>query len=436
MAPRGGVAVTAADLSFRALAARANGAAEPPWLQTERRAAWDAYLALGLPTTKLEAWKHTSLRAFRSRTFSAAAPDGSTWSDEELFVFGDLGGARLLFVDGVFQPQRSRLTGQSIAKPMSEAIEGEESVVSDHLGKGFGQEDNAFASLNTALFSDGALIVVPRGVALKEPIELVFASSKGSTDTAHFTRNVVVVERGAQATIIERYVGQGSADLAVSATETFLHEGAVLTHLRVHEEAKDAVHVNMNRLRIGRDGHHRGLQANLGGKLVRCETRVVFEGENGQLELDGCCVPRDREHMDTWTMVDHAVPHCHSRQMFKGVLGERARVVFNGKVLVRKDAQKTDAIQHNANLLLSDKAIADTRPQLEIYADDVRCTHGATVGQLDEDSLFYLRTRGIALPEARQMLTAGFAREVVDRVELEPVRAHVSRCLARKLMGA
>lgn len=409
---------------------------QPSWLSDRRRAALERFTALGLPTTRHEAWRYTNLRRFSGRKLVAASADASGYTADQLAVFGDLGGSRLVFVDGVFQAALSTVKDAAIVRPMSQALVGEAPLVSDHLGKAFGDEENALAEANTALFTDGAVITIPRGKAVEEPIELIFAATPGREDEARFTRNLIVVGKAAEATIVERHVGRESTDFGVSATEIFLHAGATLRHLRVQEESAGAVHVAQNRLKLGRDTTYKGFQANLGGKLVRNETRAVFEGENANLELDGFYVPRGKEHADVWTVMDHAAPHCNSRQLFKGVLSDKSRGVFNGLVIVRKDAQKTDAIQRNPNIVLHDGATVDTRPQLEIYADDVRCTHGATIGQLEDDALFYLRARGIPEMRARQMLTSAFAGEVVDGVPIEAVREYVSARLGDKLRGA
>ncbi len=408
---------------------------ESSWLRKQREEAMERFVALGLPTTRLEAWKHTKLRKFSPRTLVAPSGDASGWSAEQLAVFGDLGGPRLVFVDGAYRAELSTAGDTAIVRPLSGAS-ADDALIADHLGKAFGDEENAFASANTALFTDGVLVTIPRGKVVEEPIEVVFATSVGGRDEARFTRNLIVVGKGAQATLVERHVGRESSDFGVSSTEIFLHDGAVFKHLRVQEEATESVHIVQTRLKLGRDANYRGLLANLGGELVRSETRAIFEGENGTMELDGFYVPRGREHVDTWTVADHASAHCFSRQLFKGVLSDKSRGVFNGLVIVRKDAQKTDAIQRNPNILLSDRATVDTRPQLEIYADDVKCTHGATIGRLDDDALFYLRARGIALDAAREMLTTAFAGEVVDTIEIASVKEHVAQALAKKLQGA
>ena len=285
---------------------------------------------------------------------------------------------------------------------------------------------DAFGALNTAFLEDGAYVHVPRGVILENPVSILFVSTEHDSPTVSHPRNLIVAEENSQATIVEDYVSLGSGQaFCNTVTELVAGDHAVVSHYMIEREHTGAYNVSTLRIQQGRAANVSSHSLLLGGALVRNNVHPVLAGEGGECLINGLFIGDDRQHLDNYMLVEHASPHCASRQFYNGILDGRAHGVFHGRIIVHKDAQKTDAKQTNRNLLLSDSAQIDTKPQLEIYADDVKCTHGATIGQIEENSLFYLRSRGIDEGTARRLLLVAFASECVDRMKEGPVRAHI-----------
>ena len=418
------------EAAFEAMAERRSG--EPGWLAQRRREAFERFCALGLPTQGLEAWEYTSTKAIVDTGFSIDLGEGG--ADDQVTAeaiaqvrFGGLDSLALVFVDGCFRADLSdeRVSGAAYVGPLSGALAAEGEGLESTLGRIAEDASRAFVALNTALFTEGALIRVPRNTTLDKPVHLIFVateSSQGARPVASTLRNLILVERGAEATVIESHAGPASGPhLRNVLTEVHVAEGARLRCARLQNEGPDAIAIHNLDAHIARDARLSAYQLALGGQLVRNEVWATLQGPGGECVLGGVYPLTARQHVDNFTHVDHAAPHCQSRQLYKGLLHGRSRGVFQGKVLVRQVAQKTNANQSNPNLLLSPGAVADTKPQLEIYADDVRCTHGATVGKLSEnpDQLFYLRSRGMTLHDARQLLLRAFAFEVIAEIEGE-----------------
>ncbi|MCI0570163.1 MAG: Fe-S cluster assembly protein SufD, partial [Myxococcaceae bacterium] len=297
--------------------------------------------------------------------------------------------------------------------------------------------EGPFVDLNTALFEDGVVVLVPPGTVVSEPIHVVFFSRGGPAPRASHPRALIVLGRGSQATVVESYGGADDALYWTNAvTEAALEDGAILDHYKVQREATTGDHTATMAVVQGRDSRFRSFHASLGGALARTDIRQRFGGQGGECVLDGLFMARGRQHTDTHTLIDHAVPHCASRELYKGVLDGQARGVFHGTILVRPDAQKTDAHQVNKNLLLSREALVNSTPALEIHADDVKCKHGSTTGQLDALALFYLRARGLAEAEARSLLVRGFASDLVARVGVSALRSGLEEFLQAWLPGA
>jgi Fe-S cluster assembly protein SufD len=283
-------------------------------------------------------------------------------------------------------------------------------------------ETRAFAALNTAFAEDGAYVFVPDGVVLDTPIQLLFISVAAASSMSH-PRSLIVLGQGSQAQIVETYVGRsGQAYFTNAVTEVFVGENAVLDHYKVQEEGREAYHVASMHVRASRSSTFSSHSFSLGGGLTRNDAIATLAGEGAECTLNGLYLADGERLVDNHTTIDHVMPHCPSHEIYKGILGGKARAIFNGKIIVRQDAQKTDAKQTNRALLLSDEATINTKPQLEIFADDVKCTHGATVGQLDEDAVFYLRARGLTYLEARDMLIHAFAGDILDRVKIDLLR--------------
>jgi Fe-S cluster assembly protein SufD len=399
-----------------------------------RRSAIERFGELGFPTIKNEEWKFTHLAPLLAVPFEPAAPDGV---DLERFrsTVASFGGIRLVFVDGHFESNLSSLDGLPqgvLSSNLATAFVRSPALLEANLGQHALQKASAFTALNTALMEDGAVLQLPKGVVLKDPIHLVFLSS--APQRMSNPRILIVAGPGAQATVVEAYLGQCDEPYFTNAvSEVVLEQGAQLEHYRLQDEGARAFHVGLVQVSQGRDSQLVSHAFSLGGSLARTEVRTVLEEEGSACTLNGLYMGRVQQHLDNLTSIDHASSRCTSRELYKGVLDQRSSGVFSGRIRVHPDAQKTDASQTNKNLLLSQDALVDTKPQLEIFADDVKCTHGAAIGQLDEDAVFYLRARGIAREDARRLLTYAFVREMVDLIRLDGFKARIEGLVSSKL---
>ena len=322
--------------------------------------------------------------------------------------------------------------------PLARSIGESADVVESHLTRAAAADRYAFTALNTAFLLDGAFVFVPAGVIVDAPIHCVFMSTAEEQPTAAHPRVLVVIGAGSRATIVESYSGRGSSAYFTNAvTEVFAGENATVDHYKLQQENAAAAHIGALYLRAERHAKVSCHSINLGGSLVRNDVVAVLDGEGGECALNGLCLylADDRRVVDNHTTIDHAKPHCGSREIYKGILADHARAVFNGKIIVRPDAQKTDAKQTNKALLLSEDAQINTKPQLEIFANDVKCTHGAAIGQMDDEAIFYLRARGLDEPEARRMLIRAFAGDVLGRMPIEALGARLDEELMRRLPG-
>jgi Fe-S cluster assembly protein SufD len=439
------------DLYFKRYAEleKERAGCEPSWLRDVRRTAIDRFGDLGFPTTHHEEWRFTNVApiartsfapstAVRSGTVSRDLP-GSVLTGEPWIETCRV----LAFVNGRFAPHFSKLgvlpDGVRVVS-MAEAMSGRsDSAIEAHLTRYAGCEDHAFVALNTALFEDGALVEVRPNTVLKDPLALVFITVPGSEPGVTHPRNLIIVGAGAQASFVEFHVGVGSNGASTvpyftnAVTELVAGENAMVDHTRIQQETDHGYHIGILQTEQGRSSRVTTHSIALGGRLDREEVRAVLNGEGAEALLYGLYVIGGSQHVDNHTLIDHAKPHCASREVYKGVLDGHAGGVFNGKIAVRKDAQKTDSKQSNKNLLLSEGATINTKPQLEIYADDVKCTHGATIGQIDAEAVFYLRSRGIGLAEARNLLIQAFANDILDRIKFDPLRTSLRETLSARL---
>jgi Fe-S cluster assembly protein SufD len=403
--------------------------AGPRWLQDLRERAASRFAALGFPTVRDEEWRFTSVAPIAAAEFKPTGVDASLATEAELsgYLYSDAA-VRAVIVNGHFVPALSRVEGLpsgvrvgSLATAVSEDTD----VVQRYLGRLAEFGNRAFTALNTALASDGAYVYIPDGVVFDQPIHVLFVTTASATSGPIMSsaRALIVAGERSQARIVETYVGpKGTAYFTNAVTEVVAGEGSVIDHYKVQQESVEAFHIASMHVHAARGANFSSHSFSLGGKLVRNDASALLDGEGAECTLNGLYLADAERLVDNHTTIDHAKPHCPSHEIYKGILGGRARAVFNGKIIVRQDAQKTDAKQTNRALLLSDNATINTKPQLEIFADDVKCTHGAAIGQLDEDAIFYLRARGLTYFEARDMLIHAFAGDILDRVKIEPLR--------------
>jgi Fe-S cluster assembly protein SufD len=411
----------------------------PAWLTEARLAASGWVAEHGFPTLKDEDWRYTRLGPILDVPFEPAFPGmGHRLSSSTIDALAaDLGGTRLVFLNGHFAPELSSFTKlpegatvTSLASVLAEEAERLEPLFSPPSG----QHYHAFTALNAALAEDGAFVHLPADTTVDEPIQLVFFSDTGGSPLVSSPRSVVLVGPGSRVAIVETYAGiPGDVYCTNAVTEVVLEEGAQVEHYKVQDEPETAFHLALVDVRQGRGSGFSSHSVALGSSIARHEVRVGLEAEGAEVNLNGLYMPGGDQHHDNPIMIEHVAPRCTSRLLYKGVLDERGQGVFNGRVIVRPGAFGTDASQTNKNLLLSDRAEVDTRPRLEILADDVKCTHGAAVGRLDEDAVFYLRSRGIPHEAARGLLTYAFVNEMVELLRLEPLRARVEQLVANRL---
>jgi Fe-S cluster assembly protein SufD len=418
--------------------------AEPAWLSGLRQKGIDHFAEAGFPTTRDEEWRFTSVAPIADRPYVPARDGRSEVTTEQVKGWtGGLDGCRFVLVNGVYAPEFSggELPPGVRVASLGAVLTGSPAAVEPYLGRFAAPDRQAFTSLNTAFLRDGAFVWIPPGTIVEQTISLLFVSASPETASVSHPRVLIVAGDRSQARIVEGYAGPHGQEYFTNAvTEVVVGAGAVLEHYKLQRESQRACHVGAMYVHGTRDSVFASYSIAFGGELVRNEIVAVLDGDGGDYTLDGLYLADGRRLVDNHTTIDHAKPHCGSRELYKGILGGHGRAVFNGKIIVRPRAQKTDAKQTNKALLLSDAAQIDTKPQLEIFANDVKCTHGAAIGQLDEDALFYLRTRGLDLQQARGLLIHAFAGEVLDRIRLEPLRksleAHLLSALPPIVPGA
>lgn len=408
-------------------------------LHNIRKKAIKSFVDLGYPTTKNEEWKYTDVTSLAEHNFYYFQEPVANLVDSEdikRFKFSDLDCYTLVFVNGQFVPGLSNNTAPSnvIMKSIGAAYNNNREIISEYLSHYARFDSDSFTALNTAFLQDGTLIYVPNDVVLDKPIHILYLSKTNEKHVLTQPRTIIVAGQNSQVKIIETHADlDNGIYFANVVDEVVLHSNATVEHFKLQLESKHAYHIATTQVHQERDSNYTSHLFSAGGSLVRNNLNSVLDASGAQCILNGLYIANDNQHVDTHTVIDHAKPHCNSHELYKGILNDRAGGVFNGKIYVRPDAQKTNAIQANNCLLLSDDATIDTKPQLEIYADDVKCTHGATVGQLDEEAFFYLRSRGIDKEVARNLLIYAFASDVIDRIEIDQVRERMANLLADKL---
>ena len=406
--------------------------AQPAWLKAIREHAFRFFTSNGFPTPKNEEWKYTNVAPIAKEEFSFAAGEIKV---EEIknFTYGESDKNTLVFVDGKLNKGFSATENAFTAITFDEAFENESlaKVVETNFGKAIDFENNGFTALNTAFLSEGLFLQIPKDTKIGAPIHLLFISTSGKIN---FPRVLIRAEKGSQATIIESYVSADSGkSFSDSVTEIFVDDEAHLTHYRVQKENAESFNIGATRALLGRASHYDSTNINLGAAISRHDTGVEFTAEGAECFVDGLYMLNGSQHADTHSVIDHTVPHCTSHQNYKGVLSDSSHAVFNGNVFVRENARGTDAQQSNKNLLLSNDARIDTKPQLEIFNDDVKCAHGATVGQLEDEEVFYLLSRGLHPELARNLLTYGFAEEIISKIGIGSIKAELDEAVLNRL---
>lgn len=401
--------------------------------QALRQTARSQFRELPFPTPRTEDWRFTSVAPVLQTPFEPAK-QAHELDAALLPALSAPNALRLTFVNGWFAPQLSTL-GQVPAKVAIGNLASAKLEETLQLARIAASDEQVFTALNTALLHDGAFVLVQDNVVLDRPIEFLYLVQPTGKNLAITPRTLIVAGKNSQATFVERYLavaGVSESYFTNAVTEILLGQGAVIDHYKVQQESLAAYHIANTHVVLGAAANFTTHYVALGGSLVRNEVRVRFDGQNAEATVNGLYLAAGKQHLDNYTVIDHAVPNCASHELYKGVLADQAHGVFNGKIFVRQDAQKTDAKQTNKVLLLSDAATINTKPQLEIFADDVKCTHGATIGQLDAEQIFYLQSRGIALAQARRLLTYAFANDIVGRIKIEAIRDQLEDILVQR----
>ncbi len=412
----------------------------PAAIRDLRAGALARFSELGFPSTRLEDWKYTNVAPLARQPFRLATdfePTAAARHEVQRLSFGT--GPLAVFLNGRHATSLScagTLPKGAVVGSLAAALEDTPALLEPHLARYARFEEDGLAALNTAFIRDGAFVYLPRGAVVEEPIHLLFVAFAPDQPTVNHPRNLIVAAEDSSATVVEHYVSPADDVYWTNAvTEIALAANASLTHVKVQRESERAFHVATVAARQERDSRFVSRSFSFGGALVRNAVATALDAPGGECTLDGLYLAAGEQHVDHHTSIDHLRPHCTSRELYKGILDGRSTAVFNGKVYVRPDAQKSDAQQMNKNLLLSRDAVVDTKPQLEIFADDVKCSHGATIGRLDEDAIFYLRARGIGAPAARQLLIYAFANELIERTGVEPLRAQMEELLRSRFRG-
>jgi len=409
------------------------------WVELVRESAMDRFELLGFPTVKDEEWKYTNLAPVSKESFLPATKESNMTAEEaSRFAYPETAQSHVVLVNGKFREdlsQTSELGSVVVLDLFTATVDARYSkIIRSYLARNANYDDRGLTALNTAFLESGLFILIPRNVELKTPLQISLIADPAEPRAMTFPRVLLVAEENSSAKIIENFVASGEGSYFTNAVvELVLENGARLTHTRLQRESLEAVHVGTTSVELGRASNYNSTAINLGAKLARHDISVVMDHDGAECWVDGLYVVGPDQHSDTHSLIDHKQPYCNSHQLYKGILDGNGRAVFNGKVFVREGAQKTDAMQTNKNLLLSPQARVDTKPQLEIYADDVKCAHGAAIGQLEQDELFYLQARGINPELAKSVLTYGFAEEVIGKIEVESIRKELDEAVMNQL---
>lgn len=413
---------------------RNSNSGDPAWVQSIRRDALGRFRELGFPTVREEQWKYTSVRRIEDANFDLAPSHALPRIKKERI--GQLSTCplrwyRLVFVNGMYSKELSDVSDLPRAfhiRTIREGMRTEPEMIEHYLAQRATYDGNGFTALNTAFIQDGVFVYIPDGEELEKPLELVFLTYSGNGNIMSQPRNLILFGKSSRATLVESYYSFSDQRYFTNVvTEVVLGEGAMCDYLRFQRESRLAFHISTTQVEVGRNSTFSSVVVDVGGKLVRNNLNVELVEEGAECDLNGLYLTSDDQHVDNHTLIEHPKPNGTSHQLYKGILDGSSTAVFGGKIFVHQDAQKTNAHQTNKNLLLSEHATADTKPQLEIFADDVKCTHGAAVGQIDDDSIFYLKSRGLPDAKARQIFSYGFANEVLERIKVPSLRAELNK---------
>lgn len=423
---------------FNTFEASLNGQASQPIHQIRKSAIAD-FKELSLPTSADEAWKTVNTSALTQTDFSLPLPykTGSISQDElHPYLLADT--IQLVFVNGHFAADLSDLSNLPdgvLVSNLADSFNNNANHLNDLLGSFVGPEQRTFTALNTAFLQDGAYIHISKNTVCKRPIHLLFFTKPTETPIVSHVRNLIVAEDNSEVSIIETYAGTTDQTyLTNSVTEFVAGDNTHIDHYKLELETYHGVHVSNQHAKIGRSSNVTSHGFSIGGSFVRNDVSAHLAGEGCEATINGLYLLEGNQHIDNYTLLEHAEPNCPSHELYKGILGDQSRAIFRGKIHVHQKAQKTDAYQQNENILLSDNARVNTKPQLEIYADDVKCSHGATIGQLNEDALFYLQARGISKTESKSMLLKAFADDIANRIKIDTLRQHVEKIIQDKFV--
>jgi Fe-S cluster assembly protein SufD len=415
----------------------------PAFLEERRQQGLKYFTQLGFPTRKLESWKYTGVDSILQNSFRLIThyeSNGLKKDQLSKWNFGCESSYRIVFVDGHYSKKHSsfqNLPNGVLIGSLARALEHHTALVEQHLHQLTPYQTHPFAALNTAFTQDGAFVYIPSGTVLDHPIQFLFFFTSDQTPYLSHPHNLFILGAHSQAAIFEGYVSEkAGVYFTNAATEIALEENAILDHHKIQEESLQAFHIATTNVKQGGQSVYRSHQFSWGASLTRSDLSTLLNAEGAETMLNGLYLANGKQHVDNHTSIDHAKPHCTSTEMYKGILDGSAQGVFDGKIIVRPDAQKTSARQTNKNLILSDNALINTKPLLEIFADDVKCNHGATIGRLDENQLFYLRARGIDAEVARNILTYAFASEMVTPIGLAGARSYLQEKILGKLRNA
>jgi Fe-S cluster assembly protein SufD len=415
------------------------GRALPSWAARLSEGAFESFEREGFPTIEREDWKYTNVAAIARAVFEPATHDDGTIDAETLKgrLFPESSQTTAVFVNGHFRPELSSLAGLPegvVVADMRAALAEHESLLREHLARAADSSQSSFTALNTAFLGAGVIVRLPAGAQVSSPLHLLFVASRSDAQLLVSPRVLVVAEADSSATIVEDYESaDGSSHFTNAVVEVFVKERARVVHYKRQAEGDAAFHVAATHAELAAGGAYDLTTITQGARLSRHDISVRLLGEGAECWVDGLYIAGAGQHADTHSTIDHIAPRCNSHQLYKGILDGDGRAVFNGRVFVRRDAQQTDAQQTNKNLLLSREARVDTKPQLEIFADDVKCSHGATVGQLEEEELFYLLSRGLHPELARNLLTYGFAEELVEKIKIDSIKRRLDEAILNRL---
>jgi Fe-S cluster assembly protein SufD len=420
--------------NFKSFESKLNGKAGTQ-THTKRKEALLSFEKLGFPNTKNEEWKYTNVSPALEKNYKFPEKSSLNKKDIQSFLFKVTNANNIVFINGKFSKELSDIVSPADSFVITNFGDGDQPTLEKYFSTVLNPSQDGFTALNTAFAENGAFIRIPKGKVVEAPILLYFISDASSSDVFIQPRNLIIAEQNSHAKIVESFHTVGSnVSFTNTVTEVILKQDAFLEYYKIENDADNSYHVGTTQILHEAKSHSSHTTITLSGALVRNNLNLTLKAQFCEATLYGLYMLSEKQHSDNHTLVDHAMPNCYSNELYKGILNDRSTGVFNGKIYVKPDAQKTNAFQSNKNILLSKDAIMNTKPQLEIYADDVKCSHGATVGQMDEEPLFYLRSRGIPEKSAKALLVNAFASDVLEHIKIESLKEHLKEIISNKLL--